>query len=562
MALALVIGACGQAAPAGSAPPSAGASAAASAAPVKGGTLIIAIWQEPANLAPHYQSQTVQSVVLDTTVEGLVRSRPDGEYEASLAKSLPTLANGGVKISADGSAMDVTYQLQPGIKWSDGAPVTGADVKFTWQTWMTDPKVSSREGYEQIAAIDTPDELTAVMHYKAVYAGYLSIFHRLLAKHVLEKEPDISKSDYVRRPLGTGPFKITDFKAGESFTVERNPNYRFAPKPYLDKIIFKSVPSSQVAIAQLKVGEVQGMWNLLESEASDVEKNPDLRVVVTPSSYVERIMINQAENKDQTDPKSVHPTLGDVNVRRALVYATPKQQFVDKLLFGKARVGRTVLSVGWAAPKDITQEGYDPKKANELLDKAGWMKGADGIRAKGGVRASLTINSTTGNATRDQVEQVLVDEYKQIGVELKIQNFPSSVFLSGSWSAGDPRKRGSYDLAMYASSFGVDPHTTINNVYHSKNIPSAANGGIGGNVIRVRNVELDKAIDEGGATLDFEKRKATYARAMKILNDEAVAIWLYERSDLNGYRSNVQGWGPGNGWRNFTYNAADWWTAK
>jgi len=115
---------------------------------------------------------------------------------------------------------------------------------------------------------------------------------------------------------------------------------------------------------------------------------------------------------------------------------------------------------------------------------------------------------------------------------------------------------------MYASSFGVDPHTTINNVYHSKNIPSAANGGIGGNVIRVRNAELDTAIDEAGATLDFEKRKAAYARAMKILNDEAVAIWLYERSDLNGYRSNVQGWGPGNGWRNFTYNAADWWTAK
>jgi len=522
----------------------------------------MAIWQEPANLMPHYANQTVQSVVLDPIVEGLVRAGPGGEYEAVLAKDVPSVANGLVKISADGKKMDVTYQLKPGIKWSDGDPVTSADVKFTWQTWMTDPKTAVRTGYDQIESVDTPDELTAVARYKAIYAPYPGLFGRLLAKHVLEKETDLSKSDYVRRPLGTGPFKITEFKAGESFTLERNPNYREAGKPYLDKIIYKSVPSSAVAIAQLKAGEVQAMWNLLESESGDVEKAPGVKVVVTPGPSVERIEFNTAVNKDGTDPNSVHPLLGDINVRRALIYATPKQQIIDKLLFGKAKVGRTVLSTGWAAPKDLTQEGYDPKKANELLDRAGWTKSADGIRSKGSGRASVTITTTTGNATREQVEQVLIDEWKQVGVELKIQNIPSAVLLSASWSAGDPRKRGSYDMSMYGSSPGIDPHSIVAERYHSKKIPSPANNGDGQNYTRVKNAEMDKAIDEAGATLDFEKRKAAYATALKILNQEAVIIWLYDRADINGFSSKVQGNGPGNPWRNLTHNTEDWWLSK
>src|SRR3989337_4324059 len=94
-----------------------------------------------------------------------------------------------------------------------------------------------------------------------------------MPKHLLTGVEDISKHDYNRKPLGTGPFVVTDFKAGDSITVERNPNYRVKDKPYLDKLIFKSVPSSQVAIAQLKAGEVQGMWNLVESEAAEVEKD-------------------------------------------------------------------------------------------------------------------------------------------------------------------------------------------------------------------------------------------------------------------------------------------------
>ena len=167
------------------------------------------------------------------------------------------------------------------------------------------------------------------------------------------------------------------------------------------------------------------------------------------------------------------------------------------------------------------------------------------------------IVTTTGDQTRERVEQVLVDRYREIGVELKIANQPSSVLLSGSWSAGDPRKRGSFDLVMYASSPGIDPHNTVFQRYYSKNIPSSSNGGNGQNYTRFKNSDADKAIEQAGSTLDLEARKAAYATALKALNDAVVIIWLYERSGIDARRTNVGGW-SGNVWDNITWNTEDW----
>ncbi len=553
LAAALLIGAC---APAPGTP-----GAAVGGGPVRGGTVIFALWQEPTTLAPLYINQTVGTVVGNVVNEGLIRTDADGSYVPQLAKTLPTLENGGVKLSSDGKKMSVTYELLPGLKWSDGQPVTSADVKFTWETWMRDPKVVNRAGFMDIEAIDTPNETTAVVNYRTIYAAYALNFQSVLPRHVLENEADISKSSYNRMPIGTGPFKITDFRSGNSITAERNENYRVKDKPYLDRVIFKSVPDSKVAIAQLKAGEVQGMWNLLESETRDVENEASIKVFADPGPSVERIELNTARNQDQTDPNSVHPVLGDVAVRRALLHATPIPQIIDKILFNKVRPASSPVSQGWASPKDVKQEGYDPNKANDELEGAGWRKGADGVRAKNGVRAALTITTTTGNQARERIEQVLIDAYKAVGIDLRIQNQPSSVLLSGSWASGDPRKRGSFDLVMYASSPGIDPHTVVSQRYHSKNVPSVANGGVGQNYTRFKDAEADKAIDEAGATLDQQKRKDAYARALARLNDAVAIIWMYERADIDAHLADLFGW-KNNPWQEVTSNIEDWYLKK
>jgi len=554
-AVSLVAAACGPSAPAGGGGTT--TASATSEAPLRGGTAIIAIWQEPTTLNPLYRNQTVATVVGNGVIEGLARTRADGQYEGELAKSVPTLGNG---VTVDGPKMEVRWELKPGIKWSDGNPVTSADIKFTWERWMADAKVNTRDGFSDIEAIDTPDPLTAIVKYKAIFPRYPDNFSGLLPKHLYEKEADLSKTDYNRKHVGTGPYKVTDFRVGESITLERNDNYRIKDKQYLDKIIFKNVPSSQVAIAQLKAGEVHGMWNLLESEMVEVEREAGVRVQADRSPSVERIELNTAMNKDQTEPTSTHPVLGDIEMRKALLWATPKQQIIDRLLAGKVKPGNSPVSLGWAAPT-LTQDAYDQKKAIDALDKAGWVKGADGIRSKAGARAALTITTTTGNQTRERIEQVLIDEYKALGVELKIQNMPSATLLSASWSAGDPRKRGSFDLIMYGSSPGIDPGSTVTQRYHSKNIPHAGNNGVGQNYTRVKNAELDKAVDDSNATLDQAKRKEAYAKVLKILNDQYVIIWLYDRADIDAHRVELRGWVE-NPWAEFTDNMEEWFLKK
>jgi peptide/nickel transport system substrate-binding protein len=312
-------------------------------------------------------------------------------------------------------------------------------------------------------------------------------------------------------------------------------------------------------MAQLKAGEVNAVWNLTAPQAVDLEKVAGVVLQSVPGPSVERIEMNTAQNREYPDPNSSHPILADIAVRKALLYATPKQQIIDKLFFGKANVGTSPVSQGWAAFKE-PQEGYDPKKANDVLEASGWVKGADGIRTKNGVRASLSYTTTTGDSNRERVQQVLVDEWKAVGIEVKIQNQPSSVLLSGSCTAKDPRKLGTFDLVQYASSPGIDPHTTVFTRYHSKNIPTQANCS-GQNYTRVKNPDMDKAIDDAGATLDLEKRKQSYAKALKILNDQTVIIWLYDRADIDARQDSLKGW-ESNTWQRFTWNIESWFIKK
>jgi len=363
----------------------------------------------------------------------------------------------------------------------------------------------------------------------------------------------------VRTPLGTGPFKITEFKSADHITAERNTNYREKDKPYLDKIIFRSVPSREVALAQLKAGEVDVMWNLLESQLADVATNADLKLQITPGPTVERLEFNLAKPGTPADPSVPHPVLGDPKMREALVLATPKQRLIDKLLGGKAKPGDSPISIGFFSPS-IKQEEYDPKKAKSLLDSAGWTPGSDGIRSKGGVRAHLAITTTTGDKVREQVEQVLVDEWKQIGVELEIKNVPSSV-LFGSWSQNAPRKKGNFDVNMYASSPDPDPHETISGRFSSTQIPTNANNGAGFNYNRWINPEVDKLISQAGQTADSDARKKLYGTILKDANDAFTNVWLYNRSNIDGYRANVGGY-TGNGWDNLTWNAQNWYVKR
>ncbi|MFV2063171.1 MAG: ABC transporter substrate-binding protein, partial [Chloroflexota bacterium] len=192
-----------------------------------GGIITVGLYQEPDNLNPYLAAQTASELVRTVALEGLLDADPEGNYIPILAEVVPTVENGG--ISEDG--LTITYTLKEGLLWSDGTPLTSADVKFTWDSIM-DPAnaVNSQTGYDQIASIHTPDDRTVVLNFKELYAPAFSLFgvkDAVLPKHVLEGQA-FDNPDYSRAPLGTGPFKFTQWTSGDSIIVDRNENFRDA----------------------------------------------------------------------------------------------------------------------------------------------------------------------------------------------------------------------------------------------------------------------------------------------------------------------------------------------
>lgn len=522
-----------------------------------GGTVVLA-WQQPETLNPLYSTGTqTNALVYRLAVEGLVGVGPDGAPFSVLAERVPSLATGDVRI--DGGAMEVRYRLLPGVRWSDGEPVTSADVAFTWRTIMTDAKVATREGYELIERVDTPDDRTAVVRYRVLYPAYATRFDAILPRHLLDGADQTTKDRYGRLPLGTGPFRITEHVSGDHVTAERNTRYRVSGRPYLDRVIVRFVSSVEAAKAQIRAAEVDAMASLAESDAAELERDTAIRIVGAQSPSVEALAFNLARSGDPADPVQPHPVLGELAVRRALLLATPKQLIAKQLLFDRVRPGTSEVPVGWAAPADLDQEGYDPLRARGLLDDAGWTVGPDGIRRKDAVRAALRIVSTTGNRLREQIEQVLVDEWRAIGVDLQIRNVPNAT-LTGSWSAGGLRKRGDFDVLLAQAGLGIgstDPQAYLAQRHRCAAIPKQANGGAGANYERFCDARVDRLLDEAGATLDLARRKAAYADVLRMLNEQVVAIWLYDRGRYDAFRSRVAGY-TSNGWDVVTWNSQDW----
>jgi peptide/nickel transport system substrate-binding protein len=525
--------------------------------------LTIGIYQEPENLNTYIGVQTVITFVHKPFAEYLIDVNDKGEYFPVLVKEIPTVENGGV--SPDG--LTITYKLKEGITWSDGEPFTSADVKFTWEAIMNEKNmVKSRSGYESIESVETPDDYTAIVKYKEYYAPYLTRFAPVLPRHILGDLPDMNDAPYNRMPVGTGPFMVTEWVSGDHITMEKNPYYRDVDKVKLDKVFFKIIPSREVGIAQLKAGDIDVVWDLIETQIPEMEANPEIDLCLSNSLTSERLILNLStpEPPHNGDPDYPHPILADLRVRQAIQYAIDKQLIVDKLLYGKAKVTSTEIPDGWAANRDLPPSEYNPEKAAQLLDEAGWKVGADGIREKDGVRMRLKITTTTGNKLREQVEQVLVSMLKKVGIEMYIENVPSSV-LFGSWANDADRKKGRYDIMMYTTGPGIDPQQQFEGYFPSRNIPTEENGGSGYNYTRHRDAELDKYLEIAGSAPSMEERAEAYRKAQERVAEILPHIYLYRRLTIEAFRKNVKGWIP-NGYGIIdavsTWNIADWYLEK
>lgn len=521
-------------------------------APVKGGTVVLGTPQEPGTLSPLLASATIDDVIGSFIVEGLVTVDGEGNYAPVLAEELPAISEDGLVL---------TYKLKKDIKFNNGDAFTCADVQFTLDAILSDLSGASTSGYSDIDKIECTDEYTAVVTLAEVYAPYLRLFSYIVPRAA----GDLAAMDtweYNRAPIGTGPWMIGEWQAGDFISLVPNPNYREEGKPYLDSVIVKILPSREVGLQLLGTGEVTALWDLTEADFPTLDKMEGVSWAgaLYGSGENELLLFNlgPTDGSAPADPSaSPHPILGDLRVRQAIQYAIDKQLIVDTLLFGNVKVGTTVLPTGpFACPQPASE--YNVDKAKALLEEAGWVAGADGIREKDGVRMSLKISTTTGNQLREQTEQVLVEMLKQAGIELVIDNVPSDI-LFASWDSDGMRKKGRYDILLYTTGAGTDPDSHLFSNYHSLRIPSADNEGAGNNFSRYLNPDVDTWIDDGAFNADTNVRREAYCKVAEQINKDLPRVFLYERMVISGYRDVLQNFRVSPGFADLTIDSQNWW---
>lgn len=528
--------------------------------PQKGGAIVLIIPEEPTTLNRFLADAAIVRQVADaTSAVGLVTPSAKGEYEPRLAAALPALSE---------DKLTVTWKLRPGLKWSDGQPLTSDDVKFTWQA-VSNPDsgaFAETDGFALITDIETPDAETAIVKYSEPFVGYVGQFAAaLLPRHATGDPARMGEWEWNRQPVGAGPFIVTEWKSGESITLERNPNYYEDGKPYLDKLIFRIIPEPAAQTAVMKQGDAQvQLWP--GEDKADWDKLMDGKAAqqLVPGIWNMAIDFNLSKPGDK-DPSAAepHPILGDRRVRQAIAHAIDYETLVRDVMRGQVKPSTSPFAYGWYECAVERKYGFDAEKAKQLLTEAGWVEGADGIRvAKGaqfapdGTRLSLELQGYTNFEPLQRTQEFIVENLKAVGLEARIQNYDFSIIF-GSYSDGSPRMVGDFDMLIYDRGFGLEPQGEVANQWLSTAIPSADNVD-GGNVFRWVDPQADAAIEAAGATFDQAARKQALCQLGERIAAELPQIFIYLFQDGYGFNSAVQGYTVST-WGSMTWDAQNWW---
>ncbi len=417
---------------------------------------------------------------------------------------MPTRENGG--ISADG--LTYTFKLRNDVKWHDGTPFTAKDVVYTYQTMKKKELGSPRtaELNERVESITAQGDNTVVFKLKKVVAPFLtSNMYGIVPQHILGNVPvDQIKSHPFstgdpKATIGTGPFKFQEWVKDDHATFVKNPAY-FRGDPALDQYIFKVVKDANVVVAQLKTGEMD-FGGITESFFEEMSKQQNLNV----SRYDTYSFTFYSY---QLDPAKT-TLFQDKRVRQALAYALDRDALIRAIRQSIGVVAQGTMPVlSWAyAPDQITTKyAFNVQRANQLLDEAGWVRGADGIRAKDGKRLAFTLWTNAGNRIREQYITVMQAQWKNIGVEATPKTEEWNAFLTRIDETKD------FEVYLVGFSWDVDPDQTT--MWATESYEGGFNSG------KYSNPKVDQLLAQGLSELDREKRKQIYLEMQNIIMDE------------------------------------------
>lgn len=554
-------------APAASAP----AASAAAAAPTKrggGGVVKLLWWQGPTIINPHQASGTKDYDASRIVYEPLATFDQSDKLIPVLAAELPSKENGG--LGADGKS--VTWKLKKDVKWSDGKPFTADDVLFTYEYVSDKDTAAVTTGiYSGIDKVEKVDDLTVKISFKDVTPGWYSAFTSttgcILPRHYFTagKGANAKTFEGNLKPLGTGPYKVESFNPGDLVVYKINENYREANKPFFDEIQMKGGgDATSAARAVMLTGDFDFAWNLqveasiltqLEQQAQKGE------LVVFAGSSAERVMVNFTDPNKEVDGersslKAPHPYQADKKVRQAYALLCDRDT-IAKTLYGKTGVA-TANNIN--APQTIvsknTKYEFSIDKANALLDEAGWKKGSDGVREKGGVKMSVVFQ-TSVNTLRQKEQQVIKDAFEKAGIKMELKSVDQTVFFALGAGQLDNYPHFYTDLEMYTNGpDSPDPQNWFLR-FKSDQVPQKANGWAFSNVTRYQNPAMDDLYNKSRVELDPAKRTDLFIQMNDLSVNDFVEIPLVYRTGAIAKAKTLR-WSQRSPFESDVWDTANW----
>jgi peptide/nickel transport system substrate-binding protein len=453
-------------------------------------------------------------------VEGLVTTDEAMRVVPLLAREVPTLENGGVRLRSDGG-MDVTWRLRPGVRWHDGRPFTSADVRFTVEAINSpDYNPESADGFDRITSVDTPDSLTAIVHYSEVYAPYqLQFIRGALPKHVLQGRAIDRAADYNRNPLGTGPYRVAEWRTGEYVLLEQIAGYwRGDSLPRIRRLLFKFLPNTTTRINQLKSGEVHVVALVPWDKARELDGIPGVTQRTVMGNSYEHVTLNQRRVT----------AFRDVRVRQALLYALDREAITRSILDSLAPVTHGAIQpVSWAFTDSVRKYPFDPREAARLLDAAGWRDSdGDGIRDRRGERLAFTLMTQAGFVVRENVAQALQRMWRDVGIAAGIQLVDGTA-ISSLWFEGK------FDALLHWWHMPADPELAT--FFARDRMPPA-----GRNINYIEDDSLTTLVYAADRSVDQATRRALLVAAQRRIAELLPELPLYNVTRLDAVPASLR----------------------
>ncbi len=483
-----------------------------------------------------------------------------GVIHPGAAREIPSLQNGG--ISADATTW--TFRMRPRLVWSDGAPYDARDVDYTWKLWLN-PRFGAgfpngATGFKLIRSADvSANHLSISFHLKQAYAPFLQYwvdgyFAPLPAHHFSAMAPEtiLKSSDILNPRVTSGPFMMAESVPGDHYTLVRNPRYYRASEglPYLDKVVLRSAADQDATLKDLQAGTISSAWFLDVSKVQAYQRLRGYTLVTSPTSAIFEAMWFNFHNTVLASHLEVRQAMAMAIDHQALI-AVARQGFATPLCTDHP----SAMHPGYELYANCPE--FDPALANQLLSDNGWVKGADGVRTRGGQRLEFEYSTNvTLNAWRIAGEAILQRNFKAIGIKLDIHNYPGGTFFGsllpgGKASSPTGAVAGRYDIAEWAWTFGYDPDDSV--LLSCDHIPPN-----GVNYAFYCNPALDALYTQELATADPGERQQIFHRIHQIYLKGLPFITLYSPTDLSIVRKGTHNYLPSTIAAD-TVNIWEWW---